>query len=463
MSKSRILIVDDEEGMLEVCSDTLRRLPDVEIVTEGSSARAAKRLGSESFDLVLADVRMPGLGGVDLLRLGRERDPGLTVLLLTAFPTVETAVESMKLGAADYIIKPFLPEDLLATVGRLLEQRQLVAENRLLQRQLERTYAFGSIIGQSPAMSGVFGAIERMAATDADVLILGETGTGKELAARAIHQHSRRCQGRFVPVDCGAIPEELLESEFFGHERGAFTGAHSRSMGLLEFANKGTFFMDEICELSPRLQSKLLRALQERRIRRVGGTAEIELDIRVIAATSRNIELETREQRFRIDLYYRINVGRIELPLLRERTGDIALLVRHFVERYANEMGRTAPGISADAMELLQAYPWPGNVRELQNVIKRTLAMFSGSSILPDDLPDSIVSTDRAAMPPSGGEGFFGRRDEHLAEFERGYLHNLLSTLKGDVAAAAKEAQLPRGTLYRLLKKYGINLADYRH
>ncbi len=309
MAKLRVLIVDDEEGMLEVCRDTLRGLPDVQITTESQSTRAAERLATESFDLLIVDVRMPGLSGVDLLRLRGSATRIFIVLVLTAFPTVETAVESMKLGAADYITKPFLPDELLATVGRLLEERRLRQENLLLARQVEHAWRFGDIIGRGSAMQKVFETIRRVGGTDADVLVLGETGTGKELVARAIHQGSRRSSGRFVPVDCGAIPEDLLESEFFGHERGAFTGAVTRSLGLLEFSNRGTFFLDEVGELPVRLQAKLLRVLQERKIRRVGGTEEIDVDVRVIAATSRNLDQEIAEHRFRMDLYYRINVG----------------------------------------------------------------------------------------------------------------------------------------------------------
>jgi DNA-binding NtrC family response regulator len=461
VANSRVLIVDDEEGILEVCRDTLRRLPDVEISTESHSARAAQRLGGENFDLLLADIRMPGLSGIELLRLGRQHDPDLSVLMLTAFPTVETAVESMKFGAADYITKPFLPDDLLATVQRLLEQKRTSAENRLLTRHVARAYGGANLIGDCPAMRSVFATIQRVAETNADVLILGQTGTGKELIARAIHQASQRRGGRFVPVDCGAIPEELLESEFFGHERGAFTGAHTRTLGLLEFADHGTFFLDEVCELSPRLQAKLLRVLQERRVRRVGGTEETDVDVRIIAATSRDIEREVEEHRFRTDLYYRINVGRIELPPLRERAGDIPQLVEHFVSRYAREMGRDVPVIDPDAAELLQSYPWPGNVRELQNVIKRALAMTRGPAIGPDDLPDSVVSHEHAEAR-NGGGGFFALREEQIAQFERDYLRDLLKSCKGDMVKAAQEAQLPRGTLYRLLKRNGINPADYR-
>jgi DNA-binding NtrC family response regulator len=473
MSKQRILIVDDEEGMLEGCADTLRALPDVEIVAERDSRRAAERLRGESFDLLLADVRMPGLGGVDLLRLGREKDPGLMVLMLTAFPTVETAVESMKLGASDYITKPFLPEDLLATARRLLEEKRLREENRLLQRQVERAYSFGEIIGRSAAMQAVYQTIRSLAETDADVLILGETGTGKELVARAIHRESRRKAGRFVPVDCGAIPEDLLESEFFGHERGAFTGAVARSLGLLEFASRGTFFLDEIGELPVHLQAKLLRVLQERKIRRVGGTEEIDVDVRVVAATSRNLEQEVAEHRFRLDLYYRVHVGRVELPPLRQRAEDIPLLIGHFTERYAKEMGKESVTVDAEAVEVLQAYAWPGNVRELQNVIKRTLAMTRRDVILPEDLPEQIVSgpargsaLDAASSPaapsPAAAEGFFGQREQHMSAFERQYLTNLLRACKGDTSLGAREAKLPRGTLYRLLKKYDLNPADFR-
>ncbi|MBI4659256.1 MAG: sigma-54-dependent Fis family transcriptional regulator [Verrucomicrobia bacterium] len=257
MAKARILVVDDEQGMLEACGTTLRKLPETETVLERDSRRAAERLAEENFDLLITDVRMPGLSGVDLLRVARQRDANLAALMLTAFPTVETAVDSVKLGAADYITKPFLPADLLAAARRLLEQKWLREENQSLRRQVERPYAFAEIRGQSPAMQKVFETIQRVAETDFDVLIMGETGTGKELVARAIHQRSRRRDGPFVPVDCGAIPDELMESEFFGHERGAFTGAQTRSLGILEFANKGTFFLDEISQLPLRLQSKL--------------------------------------------------------------------------------------------------------------------------------------------------------------------------------------------------------------
>ncbi|MBI2929282.1 MAG: sigma-54-dependent Fis family transcriptional regulator [Verrucomicrobia bacterium] len=461
MSKTRILIVDDEVGMLEVCADTLQRLPDTELLLENQSVRAAERVATESLDLLIADVRMPGVGGVELLRLARQHDPNLAVLMLTAYPTVETAVETMKLGAADYIVKPFQPEDLLALVRRLLESKRLHEENRLLRRQVERTYAFGEILGKSPLMQQVFQNIQRIAETDFDVVIIGETGTGKELVARAIHQRSRRKDGPFVPVDCGAIPDQLMESEVFGHERGAFTGATTRSMGLLEFANHGTFFMDELNQLPLRMQSKLLRVLQERKIRRVGGTKEIDLDVRVIAASSMGLQEEVRKERFRADLYHRINVARIELPPLRDRVEDIPLLVDHFLERYVREMEKGPRRLSPEVLEVLASYAWPGNVRELQNVLKRALVLAPQEVISPDDLPDEIVARAGDSASVTGG-GFFQLRERRLAAFEKEYFRNLLSACHGDVTAAAREAHLPRGTLYRLLKKYEINPAEFR-
>ena len=461
MARKRILIVDDETGMLEVCAAILKKLPDAEVCTEQDSQKAAERFKQESFDLLIVDNRMPGLSGIDLLRLAREQDPNLAMLMMTAFPSVETAVQSMKLGAADYITKPFLPEDLLATARRLLETSQLREENRLLQRQVTRVSRFGEIIGQSSVMHALFDTIRRIAESDVDALIIGETGTGKELVARSIHEQSSRRKHRFVPVDCGAIPEDLLESELFGHERGAFTGAHARSLGLLEFANKGTFFLDEIGELPIRLQAKLLRALQERRIRRVGGKEEIDLDVRIVSATARNLDEEVEMNRFRSDLYYRINVARIEVPPLRERIEDLPLLIEHFIDQYATQAGKADVRMEADVLEVLSSYAWPGNIRELQNVIRRTLVMAKDRILKIDDLPGELV--DRAGTTGLGTDrGFFYLRDQHAANFEREYLANLLERCQGDVSRAARESKLPRGTFYRILKKYQIEPEQFR-
>jgi DNA-binding NtrC family response regulator len=461
MSELRVLIVDDEPGMLEVCEDILSELPRTRIVTEQDAVRAMGRITEENWELLITDLCMPGTDGLALLRMAHKHDPELPVLMLTAYPTVETAVESMKLGAADYLTKPFLPADLLLTVRRLLEGRRLREENRLLHRQVERGYAFGDMIGHSAAMHAVFDTIRQVAATDVDVVITGETGTGKELVARSIHQRSPRAQARFVPVDCGAIPEDLLESELFGHERGAFTGAHARSLGLLEFAHGGTFFMDEVAQLSVKLQAKLLRALQERRVRRVGGNLEIEVDVRVLAATSVDLQTEVNAQRFRMDLFYRINVAQIHLPPLRERLDDVPLLATHFATRYGREMGREDIDLDSGVTEVLCGYRWPGNVRELQNVIKRAIAMSRSDTISIDDLPEAVIAN--AVTPPAGAApGFFDLREQHTAQFEKEYLKRLLTNCHGNISQAAMEARLPRGTFYRLLNRHALDPASYR-
>jgi len=461
MAKTRILIVDDEVGMLEVCSDTLQKLPDTEVLVELHSVRAAERIAAESVDLLIADIRMPGLDGVELLRLARRHDPNMAVLMLTAYPTIETAVESMRLGAVEYIVKPFLPEDLLAIVKRLVESRRLSDENRLLRRHVERSYAFDQILGRSAGIQQVLERVQQVAATQFDALIMGETGTGKELVARAIHQRGPWNEGPFVPVDCGAIPEDLMESEFFGHERGAFTGAHTRSMGLLELANHGTFFLDEIGQLPLRLQAKLLRVLQERCVRRVGGTREIGLQLRILAASSVNLEREVERERFRLDLYHRIHVIRISLPPLRERSEDIPTLAESFLASLGKEMGRGPFRLEPEAVEVLTNYAWPGNVRELQNVLKRTVAMLPHEDISVEDLPDDVVARAGEMRTREPG-GFFELRQRHLAAFEVDYMRKLLAVYQGDVSSAAREAKLPRGTLYRLLKKCDLDPASFR-
>lgn len=448
----RILVVDDEPGMLEVCRDILAHLEDAEVCTEPGGLSALGRLEKERFDLVLSDIRMPGLDGVALLKRIKEIAPETLVIMLTAFPSVETAVAAMKLGAYDYLVKPFEPEALLAKVRRALDHGGLRAENRLLSRQVERPYSFDNMVGQSQAMRAVFELIGQVAETNADVLITGASGTGKELAARSIHARSRRKDKRFVPVDCGAIPENLLESELFGHEKGAFTGAHVSSMGLLEFAHGGTFFLDEICELSAALQAKLLRTLQERSFRRVGGKTEIAADVRVIAATNRDIDREVQATRFREDLFYRINVVRILLPPLSERQEDIPLLAGHFAERFAREMGKSHQGVSPEAMEVLLRYPWPGNVRELQNILKRALVTSRGALLGLEDLPDEVVARSGESSGDPGCE-FYRLREQRTAVFEKAYFRQLLERHSGDVSLAAEGIRMPRATLYRFLKK----------
>jgi DNA-binding NtrC family response regulator len=461
MANTRILVVDTQESILEVCENSLRKLPETEVYLEKDSSAALERLSGNSIDLLVADIPSQGNDGNDLFRFARRNDPNMPILLLTDQATVRTAVECMKLGAADYITKPFFPDDFLATVRHLLETKRLREEYRSLQWQMVRAHSLDNIIGRSAAMRAVFKTIQLVSQTDVDVLIFGETGTGKELVARAIHSRSPRKAGRFVAVDCGAIPENLLESELFGYEKGAFTGAEARSLGLLELANKGTFFMDEVGELPLRLQAKLLRALQERRIRRLGGKDEIELDVRVIVATSRDLETEIREQRFRNDLYYRINVARIQLPPLRARSEDIPLLVSHFVDMYSRQMEKNIVEVDPEVTEVLLRYSWPGNVRELQNVLKRAIAMTNHHLLTIEDLPDEIVAQGGERRAKDRG-GFFKVRAQRMAAFEKWYLTNLLKVCLGDVSRAARKAEIPRGTLYRLMKKHSLKAEDYR-
>ena len=458
MSKARILIVDDETEMLETCRDVLASMQKVEVVTESKSTAAAKRMEKESFDLLLADLKMPEMDGLSLLQHARRVSPETIVVMFTGFPTVETAVEAVKKGAFDYITKPFTPDQLRIAVGRAIERKRLFEENRLLGREIEGGDRFDQMIGKSEAIRGVFRLIEQVAATDSDVLIRGESGTGKELVARSIHARGKRIGAHFVPVDCGAIPENLLENELFGHERGAYTGAEAASMGLLEFAHKGTLFLDEICELHPTLQAKLLRVLQERQFRRVGGNRLIDVDIRIVAATNREIDREVKEKRFREDLFYRINVVRIEVPPLRERTEDIPLLATVFLKRTSKEWGKGVGEIDPEAMEVLAHYSWPGNVRELQNVIKRGVVICRGERLTTDDLPAEIFE----AGGIEEADGFFPQREAKIRTFELEYFRSLLTRCRGDAAKAAEEARLPKGTLYRLLKKHRLSPESFK-
>ncbi|HKK45829.1 MAG TPA: sigma-54 dependent transcriptional regulator [Balneolaceae bacterium] len=462
MANARILVVDDEIGILEACEDTLKSIPEIEIITEQSSKNAANMLKDEQWDILITDLRMPTIDGIELIRIAQKNDPDTMILMLTAYPSVDTAVESMKLGAADYLTKPFSPESLRTKVKKILEKKQLQEENRMLRRQVKQDYHMGEMVGKCQPMQKVFDTIRRIASANIDVLILGETGTGKELAARNIHQQSSRRDENFVPVDCGAIPSDLLESEFFGHEKGAYTGASRKSMGLLEFANKGTFFLDEIGQLPLKLQAKLLRVLQERKIRRVGGKREIDIDVRIIAATSLNLEKEIEEKNFRMDLYQRINVARIKLPPLRERVGDISLLTSHIIKQQEQQMGIDENvEIEPEVLEVFKYYHWPGNIRELKNVIKRTLVMTDGNHITVDDLPENIVVA-AGEFPKDGRKGFFKIRENKIEEFEKQYFKNLLDTNHGNVTKAAEQAQIPRGTFYRLLKKNNIDPTNFR-
>jgi DNA-binding NtrC family response regulator len=460
MKKPRILIVEPDDSAARQYQDALADLS-AEYCTAGTAELAIEKLRGDSFDLLLANVDLERPGDFDLLRTARTIDPELPLIVVTGSPTVESATASLRLGAGEYLAQPVDSRALGESARRLLSGRRLEAEYELLRRQVERPYGFDDMIGGSPAMRKVFEIIEQVANSDVDVLVVGETGTGKELVARSIHRRSRRAEAPFVPVDCGAIPESLLESEFYGYEKGAFTGAEGRRIGLLEFADRGTFFLDELGELPLLLQAKLLRTLQERKIRRVGGREEIDVDVRIVAATARDLDDMIRQSQFRQDLYYRINVVRIELPPLRERGDDIGLLVEYMAQRYGREMGRQIQSITPEAYQVLSQYRWPGNVRELQNVIRRAIALAKGPHIALDDLPDDVVAAAGEGRA-SGDLGYFEIRDEHLGRFESQYLSELLSRHHGDVRTAALEAKLPRGTLYRLMKKHHLDGGSFR-
>ena len=458
--RARICCVDDEPGMLEVCHDALIRIGDVDIETFSHPHEALTFLRESGADVMVTDIQMPGLTGIELINAVRDIDAELPVVMITGFPSVETAVEAMRLGVADYVTKPFHPDDLMRTVARQLELRRLREENRWLREHIEGAVDH-ELITADPAMQAVLDTVARVAPTDVDVLIHGETGTGKELIARALHRASRRTDGPFVPVNCGAIPDGLIEAELFGYERGAFTGADQRRIGLLEYAAGGTLFLDEIADLPLSMQARLLRVLQERTFRRLGGHEEIPFDARVVSACATDLRSAVRDGTFREDLYYRLDVVTIELPPLRERRADIELLARHFLTEASHESGRKLSGLSDDAVAALRAYPWPGNVRELQNVIRRSAALGRHEVLTAEDLPEHILEAPLLSGEDGRGE-YHDLRRAWLNRFERQYLQRLLRRHRGNVAAAAKEAGLPRGSLYRLLNRHHIDPIVFR-
>lgn len=459
MKHARLLIVDPDSAD-RPAYEAVAQATGASPVFEAALPAGLERLQADSFDLA---VLSEGVAGPDLQGLAavRQAFPELPVILVAAQGSTDSAKAALRMGAGDTLTKPLESEELQASFLRLLGQRRLGAEHELLRRQIERPYSFDDIIGTSPGMRAVYATIDQVADADVPVLVTGPTGTGKELVARSLHRRSARASQPFVPVDCGAIPENLLESEFFGHERGAFTGADTARIGLLEYADRGTLFLDELAELPLVLQAKLLRTLQERKIRRVGGRAEIDVDVRIVAATARDLEGMLERGEFRRDLYYRINVVRINLPPLHERGDDIGLLAEYFANRAAREMRRNVVGITPEAYQVLKQYAWPGNVRELQNVIRRAVALSRDDSLDVDDLPDEIIVKAGEQGDPTV-QGYFQLRDQHVARFERQYLTELLRRHRGDVKTAALEAKLPRGTLYRLLKNHDLDGASFR-
>jgi len=463
MSHARILIVDDEPDMVDNCARALARAGH-QCLTTTSSTEAAAMLESEHPDLLLTDLKMPGLDGLELMRRAHDVDPALPVIVITAFATIESAVAAVKEGAFDYLPKTFTVDQLRVAVDRAIRQRELQVENRNLKTQIKEILGLESLIGNSPAMTRVIELVRKAARSEANILVLGESGTGKELIARGIHANSPRATRAFIPVDCASLPENLLESELFGHEKGAFTGALKTKLGLIELAHQGTLFLDEIAELPVGLQVKLLRALQEREIRRVGGTTQIAVDVRVVSATNRNLREGVAKAQFREELYYRINVIAIELPPLRERAGDVRLLAQSFLKKYGQ--GRLT-GFSDEALAILESYPWPGNVRELQNIIERACALADGSLVERRDLPDYVLHAEpiRTVAAATSGESevtsvsglpLSEARDHWMRTLESSYLRDLLDRHDGNISAAAKAAGIDRKTFHRLVTKYQI-------
>ncbi len=449
----RILLVDDEPSILSVLCTVLRS-EDYDVTTANDGHQAIELIKNEEFDLVISDIRMAPVNGMDILKVLHQERPDVSVIMLTAYGSVETAIEALKLGAFDYVTKPFKVDELLITVQRALSYRNALNENATLKEQLQTRYQFDNIIAESPAMKNVCDMIRRVAPTDTTVLIYGQSGTGKELIAKAIHAHSLRSKKNFLPVNCAALPEPLLESEMFGHVKGAFTGATSDKEGLFEAAHGGTIFLDEIGSMPMSIQGKLLRVLQEKEVRRVGSNKTISVNARVLAATNTPLEKMIEEGTFREDLYYRISVIPIEIAPLCERRDDILPLVYHVIKAETQE-GQDYPTLNADVCSLLENYNWPGNVRELENAIKHAMTFSKDGHITREVLPPKISNTTVMTAAESSAERFDATRGRSLKAFlreqEKKYLSQVLQYTGGDKEKAAKTLRISLATLYRKL------------
>ena len=468
MTKGRILLIDDQLSLLEVIKIGLGHRG-YEVHTASSGKEGIEVFKESSPDAVLLDLMMPEMDGLETLDALLKIDPLAVVIMLTAHATVETAVAAIKKGAYDYVQKPSSPEQIDRVLEKAIDHHRLVQENRRLRDELQSQVG-GELVGQSPPMERVFEQIRQVAAADTTVLILGESGTGKELVARAVHQASARADKALVTVHAGAISEDLLESELFGHEKGAFTGAHQRKIGQIEVADRGTFFLDEIGDAPSKIQVKLLRVLEEKTFTRVGGTKPISVDVRFVTATHRNLERLVQEGNFRQDLYYRLNVFPILLPALRDRRDDIPLLAHHFLERYSRHLGRKITDFEPDALAAAKTYDFPGNVRELENGIERAVLIASGPTIKTEDLPRTWAGTLQTSTTLStfaslqADDMTYQKAKNRLVEtFDRNYLIGLLTQFRGNVTHSARAAGLDRSNFQKLLRKYSISAAEYRN
>jgi two-component system, NtrC family, response regulator PilR len=449
---SRILIVDDEASMREMLGIMLAK-EGYEVLVADTRHNAARVLSQERVDVVITDVKLPDGDGLEILRHVKSASPRTIVIVMTAFGSTEAAVAALKMGAQDYLVKPFDIEELRIVIRNCVERQRLEEENRELRAELRPTHGLERLVGGAPAMTALFDLVRTVAPTSSTVLISGESGTGKELVAKSIHSLSRR-QGPFVSVNCGALPEPLLESELFGHTKGAFTDASQNKKGLFEVAHRGTLLLDEVGDMSPSMQVKLLRALQERRIRRVGSTDEIDVDVRVVAATNQSLEERVKARLFREDLFYRLNVIPIRTPALRERREDIPLLAGHFLRRFRRDMEKPIGGISPAALALLESHSWPGNVRELENVIERAVALETTGTIQAERLPEHLYRSSSTPSGPALEEGF--NLDEHLRTIERGLLERALAAAGQDRAEAARLLGVSARSLRYLLQKHQL-------
>jgi len=439
-----ILVVDDEYSVRDSLYNWFRK-DGFDVRAVENAREALKAMQDHAFDVVFLDIKMPGMDGMELQEHIHRIDPEIAVIMITAFASVETAVRALKAGAFDYVTKPIEPDELSHLVLRAMEQRRLRKENVQLREKIDELVSVDTIIGDSPAMRKVMELVQHVATTDATVLILGESGTGKELIARAIHANSQRRYFPIVPVNCGALPESLLESELFGHEKGAFTGAQHRRKGKIEMADGGTLFLDEVGVIDQKMQVDLLRVLETKELMRIGGTRSIKVNFRVVCATNENLENAVEEGRFREDFYYRINVFTIEVPPLRARRSDIPLLANHFLERLAKQMDKRITGISPEAMSLLMAHDWPGNVRELSNAIERAMVVGKPPLIQPEDLP--LRTTKASAITPA----------ESAAEVEKRHFAAVLERTDWNITRAAEVLQVDRATVYNKIKKYDLH------
>jgi len=445
--KPRILVVDDETAMREALKDWMME-DGYEVGLAASGEEAIAEVREKRWDVILLDLKMPGMDGLETLKRLKEIASESEIIMMTAYATVDTAVQAMKEGAYDYLVKPFDPEELEMLIKKMVHHRELLLENILLRKKLEEKYHYDELIGRSDAMQRVFDLISRVAPTDSTVLITGESGTGKELIAQAIHGHSPRCYMPFIAVNCGALPDSLLESELFGYEKGAFTGADHTKRGRIEMADKGTLFLDEIGDVSLKTQVGLLRVLEQKEIGRLGREETVKVDVRILTATHQDLQKAIRERHFREDLFYRLNVISIHVPPLRERKEDIPLLTETFVQKSCLEMNKEEKKVTPSAMKLLMDYDWPGNVRELENVIERALVIGQGREIGPDDLPFTQKVLKSESYPRS------------LKMMEKMHIERILGETDWNISGAARELEIDRQTLYNKIEKYDIKKGE---